>query len=108
MTWRAIAARPDLELLSQNLSIVTFRFVPMDLRPTSGHDDVARYLDSLNEALLERLQVAGHVFVSNAVVNGRFALRACIVNFNTTAADVEALPPIVARAGLSIDRERRA
>lgn len=105
---RAIAARPDLELLSQNLSIVTFRFVPMDLRPTSGHDDVARYLDSLNEALLERLQVAGHVFVSNAVVNGRFALRACIVNFNTTAADVEALPPIVARAGLSIDRERRA
>src|SRR5690606_841172 len=104
---RAIATRPDLELLSQNLSITTFRFVPTDLRTASGNDDVGPYLDALNQALLERLQVEGVVFVSNAVVNGRFALRACIVNFHTTTADVEALPDIVARAGMAIDRERR-
>lgn len=104
---RAIATRADLELLSQHLSIATFRFVPVDLRTTSGHDDVATYLDELNQALLERLQVDGQAFVSNAVVSGRFALRACIVNFHTTTADVEALPEIVARAGMALDRTRR-
>jgi hypothetical protein len=31
------------------------------------------------------------VFPSNAVIDGRFALRACIVNFRTEAADIEAL-----------------
>ena len=39
------------------------------------------------------------MFVSNAVIDGRYALRACIVNFNTTLADVEAVPPIVVRVG---------
>ena len=43
--------------------------------------------------------VAGEAFVSNAVVGGRYALRACITNFRTTAADVEALPEIVRRHG---------
>ena len=36
------------------------------------------------------LQRGGEIFVSNAVIGGRYALRACIVNFHTTAADVEA------------------
>jgi aromatic-L-amino-acid/L-tryptophan decarboxylase len=35
--------------------------------------------------------MAGRVFPSNAVIDGRFALRACIVNFRTEAADIEAL-----------------
>jgi hypothetical protein len=33
------------------------------------------------------------------VIDGAFALRACIVNFRTSAADVDALPDIVAREG---------
>jgi hypothetical protein len=35
-------------------------------------------------------------------------LRACIVNFHTTRADVEAVPEIVARVGRVVDRELRA
>jgi len=31
------------------------------------------------------------MFLSNAVVNGKFGLRACIVNFRTSLEDVEAV-----------------
>jgi hypothetical protein len=33
------------------------------------------------------------------VLDGVFALRACIVNFRTSTADVDAIPEIVAREG---------
>ena len=32
---------------------------------------------------------------ANAVVDGKFALRACIVNFRTSDADIEALPGLL-------------
>jgi hypothetical protein len=41
------------------------------------------------------------------VVGGRFVLRACIVNFRTTLADVEALPALVARLGREADETLR-
>jgi hypothetical protein len=47
------------------------------------------------------------VFVSNAVIGGRYVLRACIVNFHTTLADVEAVPAIVVRLGRKVDAELR-
>ena len=100
-------AHPELEALTQALSITTFRFVPRDLRGEVGSADAEAYLNRLNEALLERLQRSGEAFVSNAVIRGRYALRACIVNFNTTLADVEALPGIVARLGRATDAELR-
>jgi aromatic-L-amino-acid/L-tryptophan decarboxylase len=56
-------------------------------------------LDRINREVLDRLQKGGDAFVSNAVVNGRYLLRACIVNINTTVQDIEALPEIVARVG---------
>ena len=52
------------------------------------------------------LQRGGEAFVSNAVVDGRYVLRACIVNFHTTRADVEALPAIVVRVGREIHAGR--
>jgi hypothetical protein len=53
------------------------------------------------------LQRSGEVFLSNAVLGDAFVLRACIVNFRTAAADIEALPGIVARHGVELDRELR-
>jgi hypothetical protein len=47
------------------------------------------------------------VLVSNAIGGRRYLLRACIVNFHTTRADVEALPEIVARVGRRVDAELR-
>ena len=37
------------------------------------------------------------------MVNGRFALRACIVNFRTSMADIDALPTLLARLGREAD-----
>ncbi|HEU4940603.1 MAG TPA: aminotransferase class V-fold PLP-dependent enzyme [Candidatus Eisenbacteria bacterium] len=104
----AIARRPDLELVTQVLSIATYRYVPEDLRARSGDEEVARYLDELNLELLEQLQEGGEIFVSNAIVEGRFLLRACIVNFRTEEADVDAVPEITARVGAEVDRAMRS
>jgi glutamate/tyrosine decarboxylase-like PLP-dependent enzyme len=103
--FRLIGQTPELEALTQSLSITTFRFVPTDL--TTGGEEVETYLDQLNSEVLTRLQNSGEAYLSNAIVRGRFALRACIVNFRTTQADIEALPPLVVRIGEKTDGELR-
>lgn len=93
----AVARHGELEPFTCALSISTFRYVPRGFqRDAAGAEE---YLDALNHEIVERLQVGGEVFVSNAVIRGRYVLRACIVNFRTQLADVEALPDIVARVG---------
>lgn len=101
----AVSEHPELEPFTLALSISTFRYVPRDLRTRLGEEQVQRYLDALNQELLERIQQSGEAFVSNAIIRDRYVLRACIVNFNTTLADVEALPEIVARIGRVTDAE---
>jgi aromatic-L-amino-acid/L-tryptophan decarboxylase len=103
----SIAAHPELEACTQGLSITTFRYVPPDLRPASETADANAYLNALNEALLERIQTSGEAFVSNAVVRGRYVLRACIVNFHTAPDDIDAVPEIVARLGRDMDARMR-
>jgi aromatic-L-amino-acid decarboxylase len=104
----AVSRDPELELVTQDLSITTFRFVPADLRGHIGGEAVERHLDALNRELLDRLQRGGELFVSNAVVRGRYLLRACIVNFHTSLADVGAVPAIVTALGRTIDARLRA
>ena len=96
---------PELEPFTQSLSIATFRFVPPDLERRAA--EAEKYLDQLNSELLTRLQNGGEAYLSNAVVRGRFALRACIVNFRTSAADVRALPPLIVRMGRQVDEALR-
>ena len=95
----------ELEARTHNLSLTTFRYVPADLTP--GTEAVDAYLDTLNEELLARLQRGGEAFVSNAVVDGRYLLRACLVNFRTTEDDIDAVIEIVARLGRDCDRDLR-
>jgi glutamate/tyrosine decarboxylase-like PLP-dependent enzyme len=97
----AVSRHPELELLTQELSITTFRYTPRDLDGLP-EGERERQVDAINRALLDRLQRGGEVFVSNAVIGGRYALRACIVNFHTEVADVEALPDVVARVGRAV------
>ena len=101
----AVRRCDELELVTQELSITTFRYVPCDLRPTLGSPEVERYLDTLNRHVLDRLQHSGEAFVSNAVVGSRYLLRACIVNFHTTRADVEATVDISVRLGREVNAE---
>lgn len=86
---------PHLQPITQHLSVTTFRYTPL-LPP--GLETEA-YLNQLNERLLNRLQSGGEVFLSNAVIDGRYCLRVCVVNFRTTYADLEALVDIVTREG---------
>ncbi len=104
----AIARHDALELATQELSITTFRYVPPDLRAESGRPEVERHLDVLNRTLVDRLQRGGETFVSNAVVGGRYLLRACVVNFHTEREDIDAFVRIAARTGRAIDGELRA
>ncbi|MBA2353852.1 MAG: aspartate aminotransferase family protein [Acidobacteria bacterium] len=97
-----LATHGDFEVLTQGLSITTFRYVPAEWRGREQTPAIAPRLDALNEALLDRLQASGELFVSNAVVCGRYALRACIVNIHTSAADVDAVPALIAAHGRAI------
>ncbi|HEY7516288.1 MAG TPA: aminotransferase class V-fold PLP-dependent enzyme, partial [Vicinamibacteria bacterium] len=105
--FRRAAEHPELQVFTQSLSISTFRFVPRDQRGGLGDRRVEDRLDELNRRLLARLERSGEAFVSNAVIRGRFALRACIVNFRTSSDDVRILPDIVARMGREVDAEMR-
>ena len=83
-----VAAADDFELLAgPGLSICCFRHTPTRV------DEAA--LDAHNERILHALQRDGRVYLSNATVDGRFALRACITNFRTTRADAERVLTVV-------------
>ena len=92
------AAHDELEAMTCSLSIATFRYVP------KGAPRSDKELNELNSAILAKLQAEGVVYLSNAVIGGRFALRACVVNFRTTSADVKALVDAAVEAGRSLAR----
>jgi len=76
-----VRAEPRLELLAPvPLSAVCFRY-------TGEVPEAER--DAFNARLLARLNSRGRVYLSNATLAGRFALRACFVNHRTTPEDVE-------------------
>ncbi len=86
----------SLEAVSQNLSITTFRYIPENF---SGNES---YLNILNEKLDNQLQAGGEVFVSNAIIEDRYCLRACIVNFRTTKKDIEETITIIVNQGIKL------
>jgi glutamate/tyrosine decarboxylase-like PLP-dependent enzyme len=99
------ANHPELEALTNHLSITTLRYVPAELRSTLGSDKTETYLNDLNERLLAAVEQSGEAFISNAVVAGKYALRFCIVNFRTSTGDIEAMPQLIARLGRKIHAE---
>jgi glutamate/tyrosine decarboxylase-like PLP-dependent enzyme len=103
--YRRVEASPELQVFTWNLSITTFRFVPPGL--PGGEPGAETYLNELNRVILNRLQSGGEVYISNAVLEGAFVLRACIVNFRTRLEDIEALVRIVIRTGREADRRMR-
>jgi aromatic-L-amino-acid decarboxylase len=83
----------DFELLAPvELSICCFRYVPAQVKSDAE-------LDRLNERIMELVQKGGRAYVSNATVNGRFALRACITNFRTTKTDIDETVDAIRAAG---------
>ena len=95
----------ELQAFTNNLSVITFRYVPSDLQ--LANNNVEDYLNELNQELLDKLQNSGEAYLSNAIINDTFLLRACVVNFRTTINDIETLPEIVIRIGSEIDSVNR-
>jgi glutamate/tyrosine decarboxylase-like PLP-dependent enzyme len=77
------------------LSIATFRYVG-----AGGRDRDA--LNELNKQIMERVQSRGRAFLTNAVLDGTYLLRACIVNFRTGEEDVRALIDEVVEVGRDV------
>lgn len=81
-----LRAAPQLELLAPGeLSAVCFRH--------RGGDD------AFNERVLKQIIRRGKVYISNAQIHGKFALRACFVNHRTTDSDVPLIVDEVLAAG---------
>lgn len=72
------------------LSIVCFRYKTGD--------------DAFNKQLMVEVQRDGDSYLSNAIIDGRFALRACIVNFRTTNADAERLLASIRRVAARLGK----
>jgi len=91
-----IAPHPELEVLAPTpLSAVCFRYV-------SQAGD-ATFTDAQNRTILQRMVRRGKVFLSNASLNGKFALRACFVNHRTTREDVEQIAAEVLAVGREVE-----
>ena len=97
---------PELEAVTQNLSITTLRYVPLGLSKDEKNN--LTYLNTLNELLLDELQKGGEVFLSNAVVLEKYCLRFCIVNFRTSRKDIEEIVEITVRKGRLIHSKLQA
>ena len=92
-----VAAAPDLELLTEvTLSICCFRYVP------PGRELDNAVLDAVNKRIMESVQAGGAAFLTQAIVNGRFALRANVLHYATTREDIEALVAVVRETGQSL------
>lgn len=99
---------PRFEAFTCNLSITTFRYVPDTYRGAAAGPAGTDTLNTLNKALQARLESSGDVFVSNAVVEDLYLLRACIVNFRTSSKDIAAIPDLIARHGSAVHAQLQA
>lgn len=77
---------PEVEATSCYLSITTLRFVP---QVPKGLDN--QQLNTLNQRILAKLQHQGMSFPSHTWHQGKYLIRVCIVNLNTTKADIKQL-----------------
>jgi glutamate/tyrosine decarboxylase-like PLP-dependent enzyme len=86
-----IEANEDFELLAPpSLGTLCFR------RRFDGADDAE--LDRLNAGLVAAVEQSGTGLVSSTRLRGRFAIRVCVLNHTSTAADVERVLDLIATA----------
>ena len=99
-------AHEELEAVTLGLSIATFRYVGREDRETRA--ERREELNALNKTIMERVQADGNAFLTNAVIDDTYLLRACIVNFRTGVDDVRALIDEVVRVGRALSSEQVA
>jgi len=91
-----------LQLLADvELSICCFRYVPpeIDLKAMKASCLLKKNWDILNKNILETLNKGGKAFLSSTILNGQFALRACISGYRTGKNDIELLVQTIETIG---------
>ena len=89
---------PSMQLHAQEspLSVVAFRRIP-----ASGDPDLH------NVRLAAAMQEDGRTFIASAAIDGHTWLRACLVNFRTTSADIRVLVEVAEELGRALESEGR-
>lgn len=105
LLYKEATQHPELEAITHSLSITTLRYVPLHYPQGDKKDE---YLNTLNEALLNTLQQGGEVFLSNAMVQGKYCLRGCIVNFRTSSKDIKEIIEIIIKEGRNTHSQLQA
>ena len=108
-----VEAAPEFELLAPvELSICCFRYVPVryrsradDATDTEQQATINAELNQLNERIMHAVQRGGNAYLSNAMLHGKFGLRACIINFRTSRKDIDITLEVVQEAAREIDRK---
>jgi len=100
---RYLASRIDesqdfVRLAPVPLSVVCFQYRTMD---DFRHGD-QRYLNDLNNRILDALEKDGRVFLSGTTIHGQRALRACSVNHRLRREDVDLLLDVTRQVGRSL------
>jgi glutamate/tyrosine decarboxylase-like PLP-dependent enzyme len=103
-----VNASEEFELLAPvTLGICCFRYVPADARPgledDAKREELNARLDDLNERVMQRVQRGGEAYVSNAILRGRFALRASITNYRTTRRHIDLTLDTIGRAARELE-----
>jgi glutamate/tyrosine decarboxylase-like PLP-dependent enzyme len=109
----SVEAAADFQLLAPaTLGICCFRYVPprfRELLQTTDAPELAHVnaqLDVLNERVMQIVQRGGRAYLSNAMLRGRFALRASITNFRTTRRDIDITLETVRDAAHACSKEQ--
>jgi aromatic-L-amino-acid decarboxylase len=93
-----VAADPDWELVAPvPLATVCLRF-----RGAAGD------LDAINEAILERVNASGRIFLSHTRLSGRFTIRVSVGNPRTTEAHLGLCWQLLREASEGIEELREA
>lgn len=103
-----VGASEEFELLAPvTLGICCFRYVPAaarrELEDEGRREETNARLDNLNERVMQRVQRGGEAYVSNAILRGRFALRASITNYRTTRRDIDLTLDSIRRAARELE-----
>jgi aromatic-L-amino-acid/L-tryptophan decarboxylase len=78
-----------------DLSAVCFRHL---VSPEAAEEERNRF----NLELLKRIIGRGKIYLSNAELQGKFCLRACIVNYLTKDSDIDTVVPEVLAAAQEV------
>jgi glutamate/tyrosine decarboxylase-like PLP-dependent enzyme len=97
---QAVLTEAGFEILSpEQLATVCFRHAPAGM--------TAEALDRHNLALIDAVRVSGEAFLSSTRLHGRVAIRLCLINWRTSADDIDCVVSVLRRLATSAAQRSR-